>query len=580
MTQLSKALPTTSLGFSSALSLLSLDFNEPMTYSVDEATGAAGTVYQVWGSVDTGAAGTDPNILNLGEFVSPAGMLLPPDFADNIAGWPCLLIEAPAAGGAAGTFYVNGTAAEATSTLASVTTPTGVLFSALIDLTAYGTTGTRLAGGKEQKSSDVFDVFVFEDPNIVPTVTGSAGCFYLGRIQGGGGGVSPMSIRTKGWPYATVQRVSGSTVGTIKAAGVIPATNVGSVAWLLTGNTSGAANILGHLDDFVLPFQTNGITRMTLLGGAATSGFLGIGITAPTAQLHVRSTAAGGTVGPLTVDGPTTASKVEIDFVCRHATSRHVILSLGGLAGGWILETDALTAGTQRIDLLDSVAGVARLIVDSAGRLALGALVPDATAILDLSQSVLYGFGLPRPTAATIAALVLPLQGLEAFDSTAAMVRVNVGTPGTPAWSRAAGGPMVVAVNTSAQTIGNNASTTVTNWTASENRGSSFAAGSGIFTAPTAGNILVIASAQISGSSSVLGQPYRISIVQNGTIVRSGEIMAQVAALSMAFAPQVSRVVQVAAGDLITIAVFQNEAGSRPLTNSAVFNTLEIVYVD
>ena len=42
--QLTQALPTAAGGYSSALSLLALDFDQVMTFDVDAATGAAGTV--------------------------------------------------------------------------------------------------------------------------------------------------------------------------------------------------------------------------------------------------------------------------------------------------------------------------------------------------------------------------------------------------------------------------------------------------------------------------------------------------------------------------------------------------------
>lgn len=62
----------------------------------------------------------------------------------------------------------------------------------------------------------------------------------------------------------------------------IPAPTTG---WLLTGNTLTASGTLGTLNNFPLPFVTNGQERMRI----AESGAVGIGTTLPSTRLHVRT---------------------------------------------------------------------------------------------------------------------------------------------------------------------------------------------------------------------------------------------------------------------------------------------------
>lgn len=220
--QLSIALPTSPGSTSAALSLLGLAFNARLTFGVDRIAGAAATTYTILGSVDPSATGSSPNLTPLVTFSAPSGAPLPNDIGESLRGWPVLLVQAPG-GGSAGTFYVEGDAARSTATPASITAPgsSGNGFSALLDCSAFGADGTRIAGSAALTIADVFDVYVFADPNIDPTVTGAAGGYIAGRIAGGGGAGAPSSAHVFGWPYAAARRISGSTAGSILAAGVV-----------------------------------------------------------------------------------------------------------------------------------------------------------------------------------------------------------------------------------------------------------------------------------------------------------------------------------------------------------------------
>lgn len=63
--------------------------------------------------------------------------------------------------------------------------------------------------------------------------------------------------------------------------------SVGNNFWSLSGNTTGAIQKFGTVDNYDIPFVTNNIERMRLTN----SGRLGIGVNAPAAMLHVTAPA-------------------------------------------------------------------------------------------------------------------------------------------------------------------------------------------------------------------------------------------------------------------------------------------------
>lgn len=262
-TTLTKALPTTALGFSSALSLLSLTLEAGMNFST--TPGAAGYTYNLYGAMDTTAAGTDPNITLLGTFVAPDGVAtnLPPQMQAELRSWPVILIQAAAASPAAQSLYVSGIAGPGTATLGSVAAPASGLFSGLIDLSAFSGS-VRIGGSKAMTSSDQFTVYVTNDSTDPSVSLSPAGAWIVGPIVGGGSISPPASsvVIPSGWKYAFVKRTSGSTAGTIKAA----ATNAqsgGGQAWVQGGNSFGATGVLGTDDAFSMTLKSNGTTFLT-----------------------------------------------------------------------------------------------------------------------------------------------------------------------------------------------------------------------------------------------------------------------------------------------------------------------------
>lgn len=202
---------------------------------------------------------------------------------------------------------------------------------------------------------------------------------------------------------------------------------------------------------------------------------------------------------------------------------------------------------------------------------------PNASAGVDMSTWNTLGLGLPQVPAATLLAIPSPLAGLTAFDSTNSIVRVNVGSPGTPNYRKAAGGPLVRATNTSGQSIPATTSTTVTGWTSVTNQGAAFVPSTGIFTAPVAGFYSMDFGSQFVAGTTILNGAYRASLFQNASIVKTREVTAQVAAISAVFSPSLSSAgIQMAAGDTMAFQTYQGTAGSLALSANAPDNDLSI----
>lgn len=100
---------------------------------------------------------------------------------------------------------------------------------------------------------------------------------------------SPMTAHIAGmhiWNTATVTGTNGVTPGEYYNNGskwirVSSATD----AWIQDGNNNGAIKAIGTNDAFDLPIETNGVEKMRV----TSAGNVGIGTTAPTAKLEIKS---------------------------------------------------------------------------------------------------------------------------------------------------------------------------------------------------------------------------------------------------------------------------------------------------
>lgn len=195
--------------FSATLSLSNIDTTGPVTIGFSRGLTAQDT-FILWGTMDSAAIDSS-NAETLG-FVTGAsiGPLLS-NLWNQARTWPCLLLQRTG-GGTAGTFYVTGNVATNPAAV-SVAAPSASEFSTILNLTAFSANGVRIGGSRELRASDIFDIYLSQDA----AATSASGATLAGRITSGGG--SAISILTYGWPYALAQRISGSTAGSIIAAG-------------------------------------------------------------------------------------------------------------------------------------------------------------------------------------------------------------------------------------------------------------------------------------------------------------------------------------------------------------------------
>lgn len=202
--------------FSGILSLQGLNIDGPIGLGLSAGETASDT-FVLYGTLDS-AAVDDTNAKDLGRFNGTAAQNLPPGIVEQARMWPYLLVQR-VGGSTAGTFIACGDPA-ANPAVVSVAAPVAAsAYSGLITLTSLGARNVRLGGSAAMTEDDTFDVYLSNDS----TITSSAGCFYAGRISGGGGnGDQDNSVLFKGYRYALVQRVAGSTAGNILAAGVSP----------------------------------------------------------------------------------------------------------------------------------------------------------------------------------------------------------------------------------------------------------------------------------------------------------------------------------------------------------------------
>lgn len=382
--------------YSAALALISLNLNGEMTFAASAAETSSDT-FILWGSLDSTVA-DNTNAQNLGTFTAAGANPLPPGIAEQAQTWPYLIVQRTA-GSTAGTFYVTGDALT-NPAVVTTATPAGVLYSAVMDLRTMGASGVRIGGSALLVAGDVFDVFLTQDS----AVTSSTGCFYAGRISGGNSNAGrQIAILAKGWPYAIIQRVSGSTVGTIIASGV--GSFVSSVgAWVQGGNSFGAVGILGTNDAFAMRIIANAITWATSTGAISTFG-VAAGTTTLTGGLTTVSAlnatsanvelVATGTAGSARVRATVTATGA--------ATAPRVVTSSGADADA---STTVSAVTTGRCDTTITAGGVATantLCTGASGSAAsIGAgITGGATASASVTCTAAVGNGVRISTGAT-----------------------------------------------------------------------------------------------------------------------------------------------------------------------------------
>lgn len=324
MQKLTLALPVAALVYSAIFDLTSIDTSGPVTFGTSKAETAADT-FAMYGTLDasaTGAAG-DVNLNLLGNFAGTNGNVpvLPRELVDVAATWPFLLVQR-LTGTHAGNLYATGNAVTSLAVVTSALPGAGTGYTGVLDLTSFGAAGVRIGLDKNATASDLFDVFLTSDS----TVTSSVGCYYAGRISGGGNaGPNPSSVLVDGWPYAILQRAGGSTAGNAIASGVNAATAGGvsadvnpTASTLVERDTAGGDwNRFTKLGTSVAIYPGGGLIRIS---GAAETIIEG------------RNAADSGNIGYLTKDGAdgVVLGDAVAGGTCSLATAAGLLVSLTG----------------------------------------------------------------------------------------------------------------------------------------------------------------------------------------------------------------------------------------------------------
>lgn len=127
-----------------------------------------------------------------------------------------------------------------------------------------------------------------------------------------------------------------------------------------------------------------------------------------------------------------------------------------------------------------------------------------------------------------------------------------------------------------AQSIPNNANTTVTTWTKIFDRiNANFSASTGVFTAPADGIYQVSGQIVLAANTAAAGTVVEALVVANGAVVANG-VLSRQAAASTVSAAQVSAICSLTAGQTIVLQAFQNSGGAIALSGIAANNYLFI----
>jgi hypothetical protein len=140
----------------------------------------------------------------------------------------------------------------------------------------------------------------------------------------------------------------------------------------------------------------------------------------------------------------------------------------------------------------------------------------------------------------------------------------------------ASGNDALVYQNASGQSIPNAATTTVTNWTKLFDRvNANFNAATGVFTAPVTGYYRVSATCQFVATTGAVSNQLGWVVTANGVVVAQSPYLIE-AAGSTPRAVSVNTIVSLAAGQTLTLGIYQNTGAALALSNTAANNWIAI----
>jgi hypothetical protein len=140
----------------------------------------------------------------------------------------------------------------------------------------------------------------------------------------------------------------------------------------------------------------------------------------------------------------------------------------------------------------------------------------------------------------------------------------------------ASGNDALMYSNSSAQSIPNNALTTVTNWTKVTDRvNANFNAATGVFTAPATGIYQISGQLTYSSAIGAVNTQYTAAIDVNGSIVAQGAFFQESTSTDLVSVP-FSGVVSLTSGQTLQIQAFQTSGVARTLSSTAALTFMSI----
>lgn len=135
----------------------------------------------------------------------------------------------------------------------------------------------------------------------------------------------------------------------------------------------------------------------------------------------------------------------------------------------------------------------------------------------------------------------------------------------------------VFSTNISAQSIPNGAFTTVTGWTAVTDRNSNWTASTGVFTTPRAGVFVVSAALATAAASWGANNNISLAVFKNGVeVAQSTKIVDGTNGATTQGVTLGAVLINCAAGDAITLRMFQSQGAAVALGTTAVANWVSI----
>lgn len=131
---------------------------------------------------------------------------------------------------------------------------------------------------------------------------------------------------------------------------------------------------------------------------------------------------------------------------------------------------------------------------------------------------------------------------------------------------------VVIMDNPTVQSVPNNTTTTITNWTSRLNQGNNFNTVTGVYTAPRAGRYLVCAEVTFASASyASAGGEATIALFKNGAQERSARAVVAAAATLQMSSPHLAVLVNLAAGDTMEVRAYQTSGAA--VNTSGASNT-------